>query len=483
MSTLAPQAKYSTNDVSMPRYRYQQISLTNGQSSAVVFNPTSSTTVDFVLPTNTVFNLKRSYLEYQFTVPALASNYGIVNQDGFDFRTVQLGLAGTATLADIQNADTYSHCVKPMSTSKKDMANATLGSQFSRSNLAATSNLFPFSLDQQTTGAAYAANINYEEQQHITFSTATNTALAVSRQVFLGEALPDTIFGMDRDLVFPSDLWLRLQTTPAQRIMGYSTSNTAVNTSNLTQITTNVSASNVYLMLAVETNEDIRNALLQHMASDGLKFVFPFPYTNRYPLAGNSSAGTTLTTLTPGFGFGVKKIIWAAYAGNENNFSVSFDRSNRNGNKIQYYRTTLDTVALQNLPLQEYNPDDTISTLFTWTAGAQQTWNDTYQQLIQNYSKDSAYFDVINFQNNWVSQDTFGCLPSNPTNALLGGAENSIQYFDLQNSGTHQYSILATTPGLTNALSSNYTNGIVFYIFPIYLQHATVNKFGIRVGQ
>lgn len=89
--SLAPQTNYRDVKMAVPRYRYARIPLNNLSSASVSLNPTSTTLLEWRLPASTVFNLSRSYISYQWSIPALASNYGVAFADGCDFRTMYFG--------------------------------------------------------------------------------------------------------------------------------------------------------------------------------------------------------------------------------------------------------------------------------------------------------------------------------------------------------------------------------------------------------
>lgn len=92
-----PQVDFSVSDNMVPRYRYAKIVLNNLSSSSVPLNLTSQTLAEFKIPSSTVCNFSKSYIIYQYTIPASATvgQYTAVHEDGFDFQQIFFGSGET----------------------------------------------------------------------------------------------------------------------------------------------------------------------------------------------------------------------------------------------------------------------------------------------------------------------------------------------------------------------------------------------------
>lgn len=98
-----PQVDFSVSDLMVPRYRYAKIVLNNLSSSQVPFNLTSQTLAEFKIPSSTVCNLSKSYIIYQYTIPASATagNYAAVHEQAFDFQQVFFGSGSGLGIVDL----------------------------------------------------------------------------------------------------------------------------------------------------------------------------------------------------------------------------------------------------------------------------------------------------------------------------------------------------------------------------------------------
>ena len=102
MHMTTPQVDFSVTDNMVPRYRYAKIVLNNLSSSQVPLNLTSQTLAEFKLPSSTVCNLSKSYIVYQYTLPApAAGTYNCVHEQAFDFQQVFFGSGSGLGIVDL----------------------------------------------------------------------------------------------------------------------------------------------------------------------------------------------------------------------------------------------------------------------------------------------------------------------------------------------------------------------------------------------
>jgi hypothetical protein len=336
---LAIQNQYKDFDLRVPRYRYARIPLNNLSSSTVTINPTSTQLLEWKIPASSVINLSKSFVTFSFTVPALANNYAYSYEDGCSFRTAYMGNGSGLGVCDLQFADVSAHTLKPIMTPIQEFLSQDQLSEFYPSNQLNSTNLLPFSRDGLTAGTQNASTTNYLEQQHLNISPTVNTALNVYR-IFPLKTWRNTLFEMDKDLVFGTDMYLRLYTNYGQRLCSYTTTPNNPNANN-TQIAGNITANNMYLQLAIEENLDIRNSLLGALARGSIKLSIPYLYNYRFTVAGNSASANVSLTLTKNYGRAIKSIIFVPYNAQEFT-NYAFDSSNVNGTKIAQIQTTMD---------------------------------------------------------------------------------------------------------------------------------------------
>ncbi len=114
-------------------------------------------------------------------------------------------------IVDLQYADQYVNAVRPIKTKLTEFLSYDQLNQFYPCNQLATNNILPFSRDGLLAGTDNASTTNYIEPQHVFIAPAANTAVNISRYFPLN-SFKDTVFDMDKDLVFGTDMYLRLWT-------------------------------------------------------------------------------------------------------------------------------------------------------------------------------------------------------------------------------------------------------------------------------
>ena len=472
MSLLAPQNQYGDVLMRIPRYRYARIPLNNLTSGTVALNPTSITLLEWKIAAGSVFNLAKSYVAYQYTIPAGgAGTYAVCFEDGYDFRTVYFGNGSGLGIVDLQYADAYVHAIRPIRTRFADFLSADQLSQFYPCNQLNTSNLFPFSRDGLATGTLNAATNSYIEPQHLAISPNVNTAMTMYRYSPLN-SVKDTILAMDKDTVFGTDMYLRLFTNYLQRMCYYTTTpnNPSANT---TQITSSVNASNVYLYLAVEENLEIRNSLLTHLATGKIKMKIPYSYTYRFSSSAQSASANVSLTLTKNYGGRVKRLMFVPYAAQEYT-NLAFDNSNVNGTKVSQIQTTMDGRPLTDYILNCYNPYSSVNpTGVAWSNPI--NFADDYREALK-FTGDSCLNSYPMYQSSWFYADSWGMPPIDGPIPCIHPAENIEDGFDLLHSGDHVYAVSALTP---SSATVTYNQGLINYLFVLFQRTLEIQPDGI----
>lgn len=474
----ASQNMYKDVGMRIPRYRYAKIPLNNITASNVSFQPTSSTLLEWKIPSQSCINMARSFICYQWAVPALANNYSISFENGFDFRSVYLGSGSGLGICDLQFADCYVNTVRAMRMKLQDFLTRDQQNGFYPCNQLNTSNVLPFSRDGLSAGTNNSSSTSYLEQQYINYPGAVNTALNLTRYVSLGD-IKDTALGMDKDVVFGTDMYLRMQTQYLQRMGLQSTTPTNLNiVANNTSLSAAITVSNMYLYLAIEENLDIRKSLLDALAGGKIKMTIPYTYAYRFSNAGNSASANLSLTLTKNYGRGVNRILFVPYNAQEYT-AHAYNRSNVNGTKVNQLQTSMDGRPNSDYILNCYNPNSAISpTNVGWSnpSNFSDDWREAQKFLVGN-----ALCSYPQFQTNWFYADAWGLPQSNDLVNNSIPRENISDCFDLLNSGDHVYSFQATTAALTAATNDCYTNGLILYIFVTFKRTLIIQPDGISL--
>ena len=475
---LAQQCQYKDVPMRVPRYRYARIPLNNLTSGTVTLTATSSTLLEWKLPAQSVFNLSKSMIAYQYAWPALANNYGITFEDGSDFRTAYCGNGSGLGIVDLQYADTAVNVLRPIKTPITEFLSKDQLSQFYPSNQLASTNLFPFSRDGLLLGNENACSTNYLEAQHLNIASVANTAINVFRYYPLN-SFKNTFFEMDKDVVFGTDTYLRFMTNYLTRMGFYTTSPANPNiAANFTAITTSVNASNMYLYLAIEENLDIRNSLLSALSHGSIKMTIPYLYSYRFAVAGSSAAANVSLTLTKNYGRAIKSIMVVPFNAQELT-NYAYDHSNCNGTKIASLQTTIDGRPNTDYILNCVNPYSTIYPAGgSWTSIATLPINfaDDYRESLK-FCSGSCLQSYPSYQSSWFYADSWGVQPLYSKN--IHPDENIVDGFDLLHSGDHIYALQGLTPALGTATSNCFTSGLINYIYVTFIRTLVIQPDGI----
>ena len=202
-----------------------------------------------------------------------------------------------------------------------------------------------------------SASLNYVEPRYLQVSAqeAGGSESIITQQVqFKLKDIMNTFFAINKDVVFPEVLMLRLVWEAGNRISWYANSATDPNTG-ATASTGNHTASNVCLFLAVEQNQEIANSLQAKIASSGLNI--PIDYVHSYKTNLSSTSQTVSLKFNAGHGQTLKKVIHAAFANTETTW-YAYDHVNTSQSKISSFYSMLDNERLQEINLTCSTYDD-----------------------------------------------------------------------------------------------------------------------------
>jgi hypothetical protein len=499
--SMTPQLNFSVTDNMVPRYRYAKIPLNNLSSGSVPFNATSQTLVEIKIPASTCFNLSKSFITYQYTVPtpiATAGVFACAHESGLDFQQVFFGSGSGLGIVDMTYCNRYKKAVQNLrSTLDQDFLGGFNDqmTQFYPSRQPGQFNPYPQSIDGLTAGILNASPVNNTDAQQLSISALPSNAVAagdpllytgpgalqVTRQIPLS-VFKDTFLDMDKDVVFGSDMYLRLWTAATQQMCFWTTTpnNPHLGASNVTGAITGI---NFYLQLALEENIDIRNSLLMSLAKGSIRLDVPYTYCYRF--SSTTQTANLSLTLTKNYGKSLNRILFVPFNGNE--FShLAYDHCNWNGSKVSQLQSTLNGRPLQDSIIQCYTPNIAPVAGITVNAFSQAaTFGGVVDfagdwRQIREFARGSCLQSHAHYFANWVWSDGWGIPPLvDEKNSGRPWYQNS-EGLSLIDSGDLVYSLQASCPTVGVAASNIGGGlGLVLYLFCTFNRSLTIQSDGI----
>jgi len=449
------QTDYKARDEYSPKYRFMKIPLNNLTGSTITITPTAGQLLEFKLPIG-VFNLARSYLLEDESAGSTANNFNWHWEDVLEVaQNVYFGTAGGLGICDLQYANNYSKIVRPAKTKfSKFLSHDVQSSLYPSCMLGGSAgggvadNLFPVSYVPLVTNIyaipggtnpTFNALAPYFEPQHL-WAGGSAVASYRPRQIKLGDYI-DTIFAVDKDLYFPQEMYVRLQTSPGSKMAFISTSDTDPTAG--VALPANITLSNIYLYLAIEQNQIIANSVIDKVRSGGMKIQIPYTTAFRNP---HASTGIAFQIqLSRQYGKRLKKMLWAVFNGaNAETLNTAYDNTNWNASKITSYQTYLDNRPLQDFQLACAQPSAT-----TNVAINSDDWRENARFL-----EGSVIYNMAQYQMNWHHHDYF----YEPKDVQLVPDENIDEGLDMDS--VHLWQVQASAPNANAMVSYNWATFI-----------------------
>ena len=380
---VAPQIDFMMRRTVAPVYKMLKIPLNNISSSSVTLAPGTTTILEWKLPTK-VYNLARSYISATVTAPAVAARYNWMYEDTFDLgNNITFGSSQGVDLVNLSFANNYVKIARRIDTKLEDYLGNDKTSGLYKCNAAVDGNKVPAN--------NLPCSDNFVETKYA--SQGGLAASLVNYRNYPLSAFTGTLLGVDRDIYFPVEQYLRVtagtpdKTTWSAGAVDDPTNTPAVNPGGVTY-------SNLYLYLCVEQNTEIILGMLQKYESRQL--IFRIPFTSAFRTVGTTTGGS-VTNVTLNFpqqyGKRLKRIIHVAFHPVET-LNTAFDCDNTGGKKIISYQTYLDSQQIQDHPL-------------TCAVSANGLGN--YEDWMENkkHCDKSVYTSRENYQRNWFHVDQF----------------------------------------------------------------------------
>jgi hypothetical protein len=210
-------------------------------------------------------------------------------------------------------------------------------------------------------GAANSSSLNYVEPAYFNVATAINTGVTYNVQFPL-HLLKNTVFAIDKDLYFGATTYMKVYFGPMSKIGYLSDSNanpsagTKISFAGLAGATTTITG--MQLMLAVESNQDLRTMIINKVMTSGLSYMIPYVQAFKNSNAGVGTSQNVTIQLDQGNGRTLMKVYHAPY-NSEENFDLAYDHSNAiiqggasaTSQKVFTYYTQLNGKRIQDLTL------------------------------------------------------------------------------------------------------------------------------------
>lgn len=357
----ADQINYHQKMFSHPSYRFTpQFSNTFGQP--IVLGSSQVPVTINLAPE--VFNLAQSYLVYSVNLPAPGgANYIWYAQQALkEISHIQFYSGSNMWIVDLDNVQNYLDIVLKKELEQDEFLSLDPMTGVSANN--SLNNVIPALRNSNNTITntpnlnANPSSINYTEPAYYQVGGLNGQ---VSYQVqFPLRLLKNTAFSIDKNMYFGQTTYLKIYFGPTSKICYSSLSNQHPSASTKSSYApansatigppyaggaynAGVSPINLQLMLAVETNQDLRTMIMNQVQTSGLSYLIPYVQAFK-----NSNQGTTQNIsiqLDQGNGRSLMKCYHAIFNSNED-LDTQYDCSN-NDTIAGVYSATLNQKVLQ----------------------------------------------------------------------------------------------------------------------------------------
>jgi len=357
----ADQINYHQKMFSHPSYKFEpQFSNTFGQPIVLGASQTPST---INIPPE-VFNLSQSYLLYSVNIPAnsLGSYTWYAAQALKEVSHIQFYSGSNMWIADIDNLQNYLDI-----TLKKELEQDEFLSLDSLTGVYPNNsvvNVIPAlrnsSINTTTNQSNLAANpssVNYTEPAYFQVS-ALNGAVSYVVQFPL-RLIKNSVFSIDKNMYFGQTTYMKVYFGPLSKICYTSTSNAnpsagtktsyapGAGNASIGAATAPTVAVNFQLMLAVESNQDLRTMIINQVQSTGLSYLIP--YVQAFKNSNFGQAQNISIQLDAGNGRSLMKVYHAPY-----NTLEDLDTMYDHSNNMTIAGTTDTPAAIVNQKIQQY---------------------------------------------------------------------------------------------------------------------------------
>jgi hypothetical protein len=405
------QMDYKFKNYAGPKYKFSRVVPLSG--SQIVNVPLNSTAeVLMEIPTN-VFNFAESYMYANIAIPLQAAHTWFY-LDGMPLISeVDLYTRSGIYLCQLPNFQNYMKIVRKLFTPYEEFASNDISS-FLFPSQALESNVPAVTPNNGNSSNGYveSAYVGSDAWQGLAIGSQINLTLNMK----LG-AIKKTIFALNKNIVFPDIIVLRILFGPASKFAYVGTSGDDPTAGPGPLINTNAFVApapitigpylqiyNLTLFLATEKNEDLAQTTRALVNSpSGLNLLIDYPFSYRQALNGqnqnlsyrfNRGHGKNLCCVVSS-PFNTNESLNTAYdcfnVTNAGTYSIvnPTDTGPNIGAKVLNYYSQLDNIRLQDI-----------------TPVCGQFQADDYREN-RKFMKDTAYLNSQVYNNNWFHMDKF----------------------------------------------------------------------------
>ena len=389
---VAQEHSFEVSDLSHGEYKYSRILKQSGGRTETI----SSANVEsrFIIPSNCI-NLSESILKFtsSITIPNTRATVSFAYRDVLPIQRIQLNTIDGVALCDLSFVGHYCKASARMETSNQSLFSSGTDS----GNL-----MTPASSGGSANNNKYPNNAGFESSNEplVLQSAANAAANVINWSVKLGDALPNTIFALNKSMVFGRELVLQI-TWGDRNDWGYEATAVTNPSTGAVNLAADVAMTNLGLYVATETDQRIINTLVNKMRSDGLSI--PIDYVHSYRNSQDAGDATVDVRLSPAHGVTLTKVFHVISAGdgkNERYNTRFFDNGLAGVNNVKDADSFYTLV--NDLRRQDYNMD--------LASG------EDYDYL-KPYLKGSCVSKRSTFQEAWSWVDDFAGKLRNPSNS------------------------------------------------------------------
>ena len=276
----------------------------------------------------------------------------------------------------------------------------------------------------QPAAAALALGVTSVEPQYARVSPAATAKMTLVRSMPLA-AFTQTAIGMDRDYIFPEEMYIRMQIAPAPRV-AFAATGAADPFTGAAALTTMPTIYNLALQLATQVDPIAEASVRQKFLDGDMKFLIPYVYA--WKNTTGSGTPSVQISLNNQFGNRLKRLVHVPYNAAET-LNTAYDHQNLDGVKIASYQSFIDSQPLQDAVISCKQP-------IVDGANGMDDWREN-----KFFLRGSAIENSLAYYYNWCHIDSF----SQPKRGkVLVPYENIIEGLDL--SMPRQWTFTATAP-------------------------------------
>ena len=303
----AQELDYSTVISSHGSYKYSRVIPSDRSSVDLYTNSSIETLIELPLGSKCV-NFEKSMLTFKLSKPGEAGNSSVMHTKGIPcIQRIRLYDKGGANLCELNNFDDYHSAVSPYLTKQSDFKTnpesrgvlterekgfgvfpsrtVVAATAVSTSAVAPRNGLRLVHGAGDSTIAAELPSVGYEEQQYITNGIDNNTTTGVLTFEYSipFKEFAHTILSVSKDRFFGSNMMLSVEWAPNNHL-GYLCADVTSSFAQAANFSSVATISDIKVILAVETNPEIVNFLVNQVRTTGMTaripYVTRFQFTN-----------------------------------------------------------------------------------------------------------------------------------------------------------------------------------------------------------